>query len=346
MDFVTDRLDNFLQVAWNVFVSAGSTFSLTSLASALVVATGYVIWRRLKQGRTLQLRTILAGLFPRKVWKSASTTADLWLFFLNAFIMGATFGWAVLTFHVLGGWITDGLTATFGPAEPAALPEWAARGLFTLVMFLAYEFAYWLEHWLSHRLPFLWEFHKVHHSAEHLTPLTVWRMHPVNTVLFSNIMGFVLAIAGSLAAYALGGPLTEYAYAGTNVILIVFVHLYLHLQHSHIWIAFPGPLGRLLMSPAHHQIHHSANPAHFDRNMGSCLSLFDWLFGTLYVPSKTPEKLTFGIEAQGDVNSITATLVTPFVDSGRQLAKLAGASGSTATGPVPTPTPDAPLSST
>ncbi|HRJ70542.1 MAG TPA: sterol desaturase family protein [Beijerinckiaceae bacterium] len=345
MEFLTTRLENFLNVAWTVFISIGSTFSLTSLACAFLVSAGYVAWRRHSRGRAVKLRTVLAGMFPKRIWRGASMTADLWLFFLNAFVMGAIVGWAVLSFHFLGGWITDGLNAAFGPRAPTAMPEWMARALFTLVLFLAYEFGYWLEHWISHRVPFLWEFHKVHHSAEHLTPLTVWRMHPVNTVLFANVVGVVLAIAGSVAAWLLGGPLTEYAYSGTNVILIVFVHLYLHLQHSHIWISFTGWAGRIFMSPAHHQIHHSTNPLHFDRNMGSCLSLFDWLFGTLHVPARQPEKLSFGIEAEGDVNTITATLVTPFVDSGRQLAKLA-TGGSANQEPVPHPRSDAPLSST
>lgn len=313
------KLDNFLAVASNLFLSYGSTFSLTSLACALLVATGYIVWRRVRRGRAVKVRTVLAGLFPRKVWKSDSMTADLWLFFLNAFIMGAIFGWALLSFQAVGTGLSSALDAAFGPRAPTALPEWAARGLFTFVLFLAYEFAYWLDHWLSHRVPVLWEFHKVHHSAEHLTPLTVWRMHPVNTVVFSNITALVMSVAGSTAAWAMGGAFSEYAWSGTNVILVVFVHLYIHLQHSHVWISFQGWMGRTFMSPAHHQIHHSANPAHFDRNMGSCLCVFDWLFGTLHVPAKEKENLTFGIEADHDVNTITAGLVTPFVDAAKHL---------------------------
>ena len=33
-----------------------------------------------------------------------------------------------------------------------------------------------------------------------------------------------------------------------------------------------------------HQIHHSAEPRHRDKNLGGQLSVFDWLFGTIYVP--------------------------------------------------------------
>jgi sterol desaturase/sphingolipid hydroxylase (fatty acid hydroxylase superfamily) len=39
-------------------------------------------------------------------------------------------------------------------------------------------------------------------------------------------------------------------------------------------------------SPAHHQIHHSTDPRHFDRNLGYALSIWDWAFGTLWVPER------------------------------------------------------------
>jgi sterol desaturase/sphingolipid hydroxylase (fatty acid hydroxylase superfamily) len=62
----------------------------------------------------------------------------------------------------------------------------------------------------------------------------------------------------------------------------------------HMWIAFTGVVGRLLQSPAHQQIHHSADPAHFDKNLGFALALWDWAFGTLAIPSKTREPIVFG----------------------------------------------------
>jgi sterol desaturase/sphingolipid hydroxylase (fatty acid hydroxylase superfamily) len=44
----------------------------------------------------------------------------------------------------------------------------------------------------------------------------------------------------------------------------------MHLQHSQIWTTFTGVLGRIFVNPAHHQIHHSDNPKHYN---GSCLAL-------------------------------------------------------------------------
>jgi sterol desaturase/sphingolipid hydroxylase (fatty acid hydroxylase superfamily) len=98
----------------------------------------------------------------------------------------------------------------------------------------------------------------------------------------------------------------------TNIILVLFVHIYVHLQHTHLWIAFTGLAGRIFLSPAHHQIHHSNNPAHFDKNLGSCLAVWDWLFGTLHVPAKEPEPITFGVKVgEADMHSLSELSIAP-----------------------------------
>jgi sterol desaturase/sphingolipid hydroxylase (fatty acid hydroxylase superfamily) len=66
------------------------------------------------------------------------------------------------------------------------------------------------------------------------------------------------------------------------------------------------------MNPAHHQIHHSNDPAHFNRNMGSCLALWDWMFGTLEIPSVENPRLVYGVDQEGeDPHSVTTLLISP-----------------------------------
>lgn len=324
MDVLSQKLDNFLAVAASIFLNYGSVFSLTSLGCALLIASGHIIWRRLNRGRRLRVRTLVAGLFPRRIWRHASTRADVWMFLINGFVLGGVLGFAAISGQAVYNVVSGGLTALFGAPTPTTLPDWAARSIITLVLFLAYEFGYWFDHYLSHRIPILWEFHKVHHSATHLTPLTQWRMHPVNAIIFGNILSICLAVAMAMMTQVFGGSVKEYALSGTNIVLVVFIHLYIHLQHSEVWIPFRGIWGKLFMSPAHHQVHHSNNPIHFDKNMGSCLSIWDWAFGTLYVPAKENENLTFGIDAAYDVNTLEAGLVTPFIEAGRHVTGLIG----------------------
>ena len=68
-----------------------------------------------------------------------------------------------------------------------------------------------------------------------------------------------------------------------------------HLRHSHIWIPFQGLAGKLFQSPAHHQVHHSTDPRHFDKNLGFALAVWDWAFGTLHIPAREREVSEYGV---------------------------------------------------
>ena len=307
------------------FLPLGSLFSLSSLACALCIAIAFIAVRLHRRQRRIRLKAILRALFPRRI-ASHSTGIDFSYLVFNTFIFGAMFSWAVLSFGLFSNGAIGVLTSAFGRPAAAALPEFAMRALLTAVLFLAYEFGYWLQHYLCHRVPFLWEFHKVHHTANVLTPLTVFRVHPVDMWLFANVMAIVVGTANGVANYALGVTVYQYALTDTNLILVVFLHLYLHFQHSHLWIVFRGWAGHVLISPAHHQVHHSNNPVHFNKNLGSCLAVWDWMFGTLHVPAKARERLCFGVEPAGrDVQTITEAYLASFPRAAQARARGAAA---------------------
>jgi sterol desaturase/sphingolipid hydroxylase (fatty acid hydroxylase superfamily) len=303
----------FLEKLNLTLLSPGSSFSLTSLLCAFVIAVGFIALRRYRRNRRIRVRAIWRALFPRRMF-CPSTYTDVGFLYYNIFVHSLVFGWALLSYQFLTNAFIAGLVTAFGPVTPSALPVFVTEPIIVVALFLGYEIGYWLDHWLSHRVPFLWEFHRVHHSAEVLTPLTNFRMHPVNSIVFTNILAVTAAIANGLANYALGDTSYQYALTGANVILIVFIHIYVHLQHTELWMPFSGLLGRVFVSPAHHQVHHSDNPAHHNRNFGSCLAIWDWLFGTLYVPSKEREKLSFGVEPDRfPAHSIRGELIAPFI---------------------------------
>jgi sterol desaturase/sphingolipid hydroxylase (fatty acid hydroxylase superfamily) len=302
--------------------SLGSHFSVTSLAAALLFAAAWFVWLRLKRGRRLRLRTILRALFPRRILASPSNQADIGYLFFNVFVFGVVFGWAVLSYQFVSNGIIATLNAALGPVAPSTLPVCVTRAVITVMLFLAYELGYWFNHWLSHKVPLLWEFHKVHHTAEVLTPLTNFRVHPVYTWVFANVLALSAAIANGLGNYMFGETAYQYALSDTNIILVLFIHTYVHLQHSHMWISFRGALGRIFVSPAHHQVHHSADPKHFNKNFGSCLALWDWMFGTLYVPGAKREALRFGFADHPDAHTVKGELVAPLVNAAHHLKPL------------------------
>ena len=321
MDFSAGIAFFFGQLRQLLF-SLGSQLSLTSLAAALVISTLFFIYRRHKRGRRVRWKTIARALFPRRILAHRSNEVDIGYLFFNVFVFSVVFGWAVLSYQFISNGIIAGLVAFAGPVTPSTLSPYITRSIITVMLFLAYELGYWFHHWLSHRGPLLWEFHKVHHSAEVLTPLTNFRVHPVDTWIFANILAFSAAVANGLGNCLFGDTAYQYALSDTNIILVLFVHAYVHLQHTHMWISFRGVLGRIFVSPAHHQVHHSGNPKHFNKNFGSCLALWDWMFGTLYVPQKEREPLVFGFADHPNAHTVKGELVDPLINAAGHLKPL------------------------
>jgi sterol desaturase/sphingolipid hydroxylase (fatty acid hydroxylase superfamily) len=311
-----DKLSELSRQLLSVLLPFGSTFSLASLAFAFCVATGFLVWRHWRRRNRLPLKSVGRAIFSKKIIFARSTKADMVYFLINTFALGGLIGWASFSAQSIESFVFSGLKAVLGARDPVAAPEALTRAGTTLLLFLAYELGYWIDHYLKHRVPTLWEFHKTHHTAQYLTPWTVWRVHPIDTLVFGNIVTVVIGAVSGGAAYLLGEQTRDYTLDGTNVLLVVFVYAYVHLQHSQFWIPFTGALGRIFMSPAHHQIHHSSDPAHFNSNLGSCLAIWDWIFRTLRLPQAHPPRLKFGAETGGcDPNTITELLISPIQNS-------------------------------
>lgn len=297
-----------------VFESIGSIFSAASLACALLMAALVTARRRRAKGRAVRLPVILRALFPRGLWRRPSTRADLGFFLFNVLLAGSLTGWAILSSKTVLGVVSGGLGAHPSPGVLSGAPGWLAGALTTLAVFFAFEFGYYLDHWLSHHVPALWEIHKPHHAAQTLTPVTNFRVHPLESLKFLNIVALTTGLAGGVCAWLFGTSGHAATLGGANAVFLGLWFAFGHLQHSNLWITFPGPLGRWLISPAHHQLHHSADPKHFGKNLGSFLSLFDRLFGTLHHPARERERLTFGVAGQAErVHTVSGGLVDPVV---------------------------------
>jgi sterol desaturase/sphingolipid hydroxylase (fatty acid hydroxylase superfamily) len=300
-----------------LLLSNGSSFSIASLLSALAIAITFLLSSRRAGRKPVKFRVMRRALFPKWLGRP-SFRADFWFLVLNLFASGILIGWTVISARFISDRVAGALIGGFGvPPQPVS-NDLAGRCVATVCMFLAYELAYWVDHYLSHRVAVLWDFHKVHHTAEVLSPMTNFRVHPVDSIVFYNFVSIFLGTTGGALTYLhLGRP---FEIGGANAILIAFMFLTVHLQHSHVWIAATGPLGRVILSPAHHQLHHSDNPAHFDKNFGACLSIWDWVFGTLCLPERRRERLRFGVAERTPAHhTAMGCLAVPFVRAWERL---------------------------
>lgn len=198
-------------------------------------------------------------------------------------------------------------------------------GICTIVMFFVAEFSDFLCHYVEHKVPFLWELHKVHHSAQSLNPLTSKRGHPLAVALEAIVRGLLTAVPGGLFMFLFGLSVVE-ATSLSWVASKVFILLTLDpLKHSHLPISL-GAFDKFLISPHMHQIHHSKVQAHWDKNFGTNLSIFDWMLGTAYKPGRG-EKPVFGISGLSDetlmkYNSLYGSYVAPIIKSYKKIRKL------------------------
>lgn len=156
------------------------------------------------------------------------------------------------------------------------------------------DFCFFLSHFLMHKIPLLWEFHKVHHSAEVLTPVTVYRVHPVEALINNVVSAVVGALTAACYTSLSDHHLNFISLFGLNIVTFAFFLGGNVLRHSHVWVSFGPWLSWIFISPAQHQVHHSVETNHWNKNFGYIFAVWDLCIGTLYVPRK-PERIQFGI---------------------------------------------------
>ena len=156
-----------------------------------------------------------------------------------------------------------------------------------------------------HKWPVLWALHKVHHSAETLNPITVYRTHPLEGILFSLRGAFSQGTVISTFFFIFGDKVDLVTILGVNFLVFSFHVAGSNLRHSHIDIKYWVWLEKILISPAQHQLHHSLDERHYDKNFGAALAIWDWIFGSLH-HSEDIDNLILGVE-DNDFNPTSVT---------------------------------------
>jgi sterol desaturase/sphingolipid hydroxylase (fatty acid hydroxylase superfamily) len=191
-------------------------------------------------------------------------------FFLGQYLLwSALVLWALSYFSF---WLDDIMSQTFRK-KVAAQPWW----LQAIEVVVLSDFIIYWGHRLQHSVGFLWRFHKVHHSAEHLDWLAAHREHPLDSIYTIGLI--------NLPAFIMGFPLETLAG------FIAFRGIWAIYIHSNVRLPI-GPLKMLIGAPELHHWHHD-----LDRKAGNYANispLMDIIFGTYTCPKKEPE--AFGID--------------------------------------------------
>lgn len=284
----------------------------------LVLATGIWLLRRGHGAKTADGRErragLLAFLLPRDIYTHASARVDVLLYAFERLLRPLWVGAALLSISPgTEQMVIGALQAGLG-ASVQLQPNLAWMLLYSLIVLLAYDFVFYLIHLAEHRIPALWAIHKVHHSAEVLTPLTRYREHVLEGPLYAAGAALSAGFAGGIFGWLFEGGITQPMLFGVGffAMLLGFNGAF---RHYHVAFHYPHWLSRWLHSPVMHHVHHSYLPQHLDRNLAAVTSIWDRLFGTLYIPAKdefTPWGL--GPGAQDECRSFRQNLIAPFRD--------------------------------
>ena len=251
--------------------------------------------------------------FSKKLWLHPSAKLDYYYFLLSYFIKIFMIFPIVISAKTIALFIKKQLYFTYGYILIENISYETILILYTVALFIVSDFTrYWL-HRFMHTIPFLWEFHKVHHSAKVLTPLTFYRVHPLENILFGLRYSLSIGLVTGVFLYFFGAKISIYEVIGANVFVFVFSLIGSNLRHSHIPLAYFESLEKWFISPKQHQIHHSKK--YFDKNYGGYLALWDRVFGTLKLSSKV-KVLKFGIkkEQMQNYNTIYKIVFYPFTN--------------------------------
>lgn len=248
-----------------------------------------------------------------KLWLHPSAKLDYYYFFLSYFINILLLVPFIVSAKTVALFVNKELYFYFDYYDNSFFSYKQIVLMYTISIFVVSDFTrYWLHRFL-HTIPFLWEFHKIHHSAKVLTPVTFYRVHPVENFLFGLRYSLSVGFVTGVFIYFFGAKVDIYMVFGVNIILFVFSLFGSNLRHSHIPFSYGEFIEKWLLSPKQHQIHHDKK--HFNKNFGGYIAIWDRLFGSLTL-SKDVKVLKFGLrhEQMKDYLSLKYLIIRPFIN--------------------------------
>jgi sterol desaturase/sphingolipid hydroxylase (fatty acid hydroxylase superfamily) len=263
-------------------------------------------------------RGFVRHVFPREIFQHPSPRADFLFWLSRRIFMPLLVAPLVISTVTAGHAMYWLLTQIFGaPTHPPGQAGPLMLLAFTVTMLLAYDLAYYLYHLGQHKIPLLWELHKVHHSAQTMVGVTKDRVHPLDEILNRWWNGLIPGCTyGAWLFFALDP--VEVTVFGISAYTLRSLLMMDVVRHTHLEMSYGRWLNRVFLCPYHHQLHHSIEPRHYNKNFGLLLSVWDELFGTFAVPEPN-QHFTFGLSdnEHAEYQSLARLHYVPLVKMGR-----------------------------
>jgi sterol desaturase/sphingolipid hydroxylase (fatty acid hydroxylase superfamily) len=312
--------------------TAGLVGQVTIYAVAFIgVALHYFAAAR-RDGAPISVRAFGRHLLPRELLVSRWTRLDLTIYVLNKLAFSFVFPSVAVLLVLASRTVQLALGMSFGTGLIISQNA-ISLTVFLVGALLIRDFASFYVHQMLHRVPLLWEFHKVHHAPESLIPPTGHRLHPLDQLVNIAAESALLGILVGFYAWLAHEDLTQLILLSVGLYTIINAITFSPLQHSHIDLRL-GWLERILLSPAHHRLHHSVERHHWDKNFAAIFPFWDRMYHTLLAP---PPAATYLLGLPDGTSQDYATLadcyLAPFRKIGARL-RIDGIGQMLSVGPI------------
>jgi sterol desaturase/sphingolipid hydroxylase (fatty acid hydroxylase superfamily) len=278
------------------------TLTMLQTLWMIVEKLGAVILQSLPWGLGLAVLFTVLSLFQsqacnpgRPWWKSRDLLADTHYFFIVPIIAPYAKIVTLVVFALLmqgvmtADEVNDYIAHSRGPV--GQMPFWAQ----VLVYVVGSDFLLYWCHRVFHK-HILWPFHAVHHSSVDVDWTTAYRAHPINQMFASGLVMSIMIVLGV-------APSIMIWLVPFDIISAAFVHANLN------WTL--GPLKYIIATPVFHRWHHTQPDQGGDSNFSSTFSIWDYLFGTFYMPEgQLPEE--YGVDDPLFPTTWAGQMIVPF----------------------------------
>jgi sterol desaturase/sphingolipid hydroxylase (fatty acid hydroxylase superfamily) len=196
-------------------------------------------------------RLLRVGFFTDFFWYTLVQSYVLGLV-IEAIIRGMDRGTGLSRLHLVSGW-------------PVALQ--------LAFFWVTHDFYIYWFHRLQHKNRWLWRTHEAHHSGKDVDWLSGSRSHVLEILINQTIEYAPIVLLGAAPEVAFMKGVLDAAWG-------MYIHSNIDVRAGALQYVFNGP--------EMHRWHHAAGDERREHNFSTKIAVWDWLFGTAYLPAAKP----------------------------------------------------------
>lgn len=178
--------------------------------------------------------------------------------------------------------------------------------------YIVWEFGHYLYHYWGHKVRLFWCFHATHHAPEDMN-LTVSYAHFFLEGPYADTIRTTVCILLGVQ------PELLFLIMFIDGTWGAFIHIGEHLMKD----ARFGVLGKYILTPSHHRVHHARNPLYIDTNFCNLLNIWDRIFGT-YQEEQRDMEISYGVTRDIDTSNFVDVYFGEIIALAKDVARAPG----------------------